>query len=172
MALNNRWSGSLISGGAIYAAGTTNYTTELASAATNLTIGQIKAAAGLVAGTSIQATTTVQAGTGFMTANSNAKQYAVGTYIGSGAATAAIVSTGLTTIHHVWLMRNWRSRTAGATTRAGISPTPALAAGTPGSFYPLVGFIAPAAVAAHTLGIGAGATFSWIAFGAKTISVS
>lgn len=172
MALNNRWSGSLITGGAFYAAGTTNYDTQLGSVATNLSIGQIKGAAGMVSGSNIQSTTTLQAGTGFVTANGDAKQYAVGTYIGSGAATAAIVATGLTTIHHVWLMRNWRSRTAGATTRAWIAPSPALAAGTPGSFYPLVGFIAPAAAVDHTLGIGAGATFSWIALGAKTISVS
>jgi len=98
--------------------------------------------------------------------NGNVKQVASGTYIGSGAATAAIVNTGLTTVHHVFLMRNWQSRTAGATTRAAYSPSPALAVGTPSSFYPLVGFIAPGGAAAHTLGIGAGATFKWLAFGA------
>lgn len=93
------------------------------------------------------------------------KQFAAGTYIGSGAATAAIVDTGLTTIHHVHLQRNWQSRTAGATTRSSYSPSPAIAAGTPGSFYPLVGFIAPGAAVNHTLGIGAAATFSYVAVG-------
>jgi hypothetical protein len=112
----------------------------------------------------------IKSSSGFSFSAGDSKQFACGTYIGSGAATAAIVSTGLTTVHGVWMQLARQSRTAGATTRVGNMPCPTLAVGTPGSFYPLVGFIAPAAVAAHTLGIGAGATWKWFAVGADTLS--
>lgn len=156
-----RFKGPLIVGGPILAAGTTVFNQAGGSAATNL--GK---RGSLIAVSGISTAGTINAAGGFGMVAGNYKRIAVGTYIGSGAATAAIVSTGLTTIHHVILQRNWRSRTAGATTRAGYMPSPALAVGTPGSFYPLVGFIAPAAVVNFTLGIGAGATFSWMAVGA------
>lgn len=113
----------------------------------------------------ISTTGIVQADSGFVFVAGDAKSFAQGTYVGSGAATAAIVSTGLTTIHSVWMQRNWQSRNAGATTRAAYSPSPAKAAGTTGSFYPLVGFIAPGGAVNHTLGIGAAATFAWFCTG-------
>lgn len=149
---NSRVSGPFISGGEIYAAGTTQYKAKPGSA------GTVRAKSG-----------TITAYSGFRFANGNDKQFAAGTFVGSGAATQAIVASGLTTIHHVFFNRVWQSRNAGATTRAAYSPSPAKAQGTPGSFYPLIGFIAPGAVAAHTLGIGAGATFSWFCIGAKNI---
>jgi hypothetical protein len=92
---------------------------------------------------------------------------AAGTYFGSGAATAAIVTTNLTTVRHVWmnrLMTNNSAPNGAATTINSGIPAPALAAATTTSFYPY--FLRTGASGAATLGLGAGATISWIAIGA------
>jgi len=95
----------------------------------------------------------------------NAVGAATGTYIGSGAATAAIVSTGLVTIQKVWMQRNVSAYSA-ATADIGSMPRPCLAAGTTGSFYPTIGFIDKGAAVNHTLGVGpAAATWHWLAVG-------
>ena len=90
--------------------------------------------------------------------------FAAGKYIGSGAATAAIISTGLTKIYKVWLGKDLEAYSA-ATADAGFMPKPCKAAGTPGSFYPLIGYIDKGAAVNHSLGVGAAATFSWVALG-------
>jgi len=91
--------------------------------------------------------------------------FTAGTYVGSGAATAAIVNSGLGQVHFVWMAKNFGSRTAGATTDCAVHPTPCLAVGTPGSFYPLVGFVDKGGAVNHALGSGAAATWSWLALG-------
>jgi hypothetical protein len=145
---NSRWSGSLISGGGIFAAGTTLFKSSVhASAATNL------GTAGVVA---------AEAGFQFMSPSSwyLPKQFSLGTYYGVGGATAPITATGLATINGIWMTRrrgNYAAGTVGA-----ILCTPEIANGTPGSFYPLVyktqaggGIVINAAAA----------TFSWLAVG-------
>jgi len=87
-----------------------------------------------------------------------------GIYIGSGAATAAIISTGLAKVESVWMSKVLDAYAA-ATADAGYMPKPCKAAGTPGSFYPLIGYIDKGAAVNHTLGIGAAATFRWVALG-------
>jgi len=88
--------------------------------------------------------------------------FAAGTYIGTGAATAAIVNTGFKRVHHVW-MSLCPSARAAATTDGVYSGRPCIAAGTPGSFYPLVFRLPGGANAVNTLGVSAGATFKWLA---------
>ena len=89
----------------------------------------------ITAGATIQGTV-VKATTGFYSEAGNVKAFSMGTYIGTGGATAAITSTGLTTIHAVWMNRN-RAVYSGATT-GNVIACPAKAAGTPGSFYPIL----------------------------------
>jgi len=144
---NTRWESAIISKGAVYAAGTTNFKSKLGSAATSLPTGVIKA------------------GVGFGFEAGDAKLFAAGTYIGSGAATAAIVSTGLTTVHKV-LMNLYDSAYSGATHNSAGFCQPQHATGTPGSFYPTVVYIAPGAAVNYTLGVGAAATWAWLAIGA------
>lgn len=168
---NTRLRGPLFVGGAVYAVGTQLFPQGVAGVGINAAAtvgskrGSFVAVNGFSTAGTIRAESTIFAGGGFGMVQNNFKKIATGTYIGSGAATAAIVSTGLTTIHHVFLIRNWQSRTAGATVRAAYMPSPAKAQGTPGSFYPLVGFIPTGASANPQLGIGAAATFPWLAFG-------
>ena len=155
---NTRFGSALIAKGGIYAAGTTNFKAKTGSAATNLNSGEIKAAGTVRAGTQIIA------GSGFGFAAGDAKLFAAGTYIGSGAATAAITSTGLTTVHKVY-MNLYGDAYAGATHNSAGFPHPKAATGTPGSFYPTVVYIAPGAAVNYTLGVGAAATFAWLAIG-------
>ncbi len=90
--------------------------------------------------------------------------FSAGTYIGSGAATAEILSTGLTKIHKVYMNLCKDGFTAATHNSAGFCD-PQKAAGTPGSFYPTVVYIAPGAAVNYTKGVGAGATFAWLALG-------
>lgn len=96
--------------------------------------------------------------------NATGKSFAAGTYIGIGGATAPITSTGLTRISHVFMSRT-RSAYSTATAAAISVPCPCLAAGTPGSFYPIVfrdlGGGAQPSVAAVS------ATWKWFAVGAR-----
>jgi hypothetical protein len=143
---NNRWSGSLISGGGIYAAGTTEYISQKGSAATVIPTGTIKAAVG------------------FYFAPGNSKQFSAGTYIGSGAATAAIKATGLTTVHHVFMTKYGSGYAAAATSRGRIIPSPVKAQGTVGSFYPTI-FRTAATNKEIVFGTGSAGTYSWFAVG-------
>ncbi len=169
-AKNTRIGSGFITKGGIYAAGTTQYKAIPGSAATNLNRGEIKAAgtvrAGtkVIAGTAVEVGTTLTVGSGYSFAAGDFKLLACGTYIGSGAATAALVDTGLTTVHKV-LMNLQGYGYSGATHNSAGFPQPDTAAGTPGSFYPLVGYIAPGAAVNYTMGVGAAASFAWLALG-------
>ena len=170
---NSRWSGSLISGGGIFAAGTTNFNAQAGSAATVLPDGTVRSATYMDAGSYVNAgsylesTSYVKAGTGYTTGKGDVKQWAAGTYYGIGGATAPITATGLTTIHHVFMNRR-RTNYAGAIATTGqVLCSPCIAPGTVGSFYPILFKIAGAAgaIAVNTVA----GTFSWYAVGAKTI---
>jgi hypothetical protein len=162
---NSRWSGSLISGGGILAAGTTYFNTQSGSAATTIADGSVQGTTYLKAGSYVKSTTYVQSGTGYVSGKGDVKQYAAGTVITGGGATCAIVATGLTTVHHVWLNRNNVAYSA-ATTGCAIY-RPCLAVGTPGSFYPIAFKInSGGAIAAGSVA----ATCAWFAVGAKTIT--
>jgi hypothetical protein len=163
---NSRWSGSLISGGAIYAAGTTNFPTPKGSAATVLDDGSVQAATYVKGGTYLKSTTYLQSGTGYITAKGDYKQYACGTHWGFGGATSPIIATGLTTIHHVWMQR----RSTGYNTATGLNRLcrPSIAGGTLGSFYPIA--FKWASAASIWAPPAAAATYSWFAVGAKTIT--
>lgn len=126
--------------GMIYAAGTTNFP---GVGATNLDSYQ-----GVIRGAR-----------GFYFQQGNAKRFASGTYIGVGGATAPIISTGLTTITHVQMHK---TRSAYTTATSVAICVPALANGTPGSFYPIA-FKAQAAggIILNTVS----ATFRWMAEG-------
>lgn len=161
---NSRWSGSLISGGGIYAAGTTYFNTQSGSAATVLPDGAVKASTYLEAGSYVDAASYIQAGTGYVTAKGDTKQWCAGTVICGGGATVPPVATGLTTIHHVFMNRNNDSYGA-ATTGCAIC-RPCRANGTKGSFYPLCFKInSGGAIVAGSVS----ATYAWFAVGAKTI---
>lgn len=162
---NSRWSGSLISGGGIYAAGTTYYKTQKGSAATVLPDGAVISSTYLESGSYVESTTYVKAGTGYVSGKGDYKQYAAGTVIGTGGASQAIVATGLTTIHHVWVIPR-KSVYSTATTGLQIQ-RPCLAAGTPGSFYPTAYKLSQGA--ANWALNDVSATRSWFALGAKTI---
>lgn len=166
MAQNSNTTSSIVAH-SFYAAGTSNLAT---ANATVLGAGAISASGALAAGGALRSGTTITAGTGYVFGSGHTKQFACGTYIGSGAATAAIISTGLTTIHHVFMNRI-RSAYSSATALVGEHPAPCKASGTPGSFYPIVGWIANGAAVNKTLGVGAptAATFNWLALGADTL---
>lgn len=166
---NSRWSGSLISGGGIFAAGTTYFNTQSGSAATVLTDGSVKASTSLIAGsyvdagTYVESTTYVKSGTGYYTGKGDVKQFSAGTYYGIGGATTPIIATGLTTIHHVFANKRGVGYTAATT--GNVFVVPRIAAGTVGSFY-LTAYKQPGdAVAINSVA----GTFSWLALGAKTI---
>jgi hypothetical protein len=160
---NSRWSGSLISGGGILAAGTTYFNTQSGSAATIIADGSIQGTTYLKAGSYAKTTTYVQSGTGYVSGNGDVKQYAAGTYIGIGGATAPIKATGLTTIHHVFMNKRGVGYTAATTGQ--VICCPRIAAGTVGSFYPICYAVT------HAIAInGVAGTFSWMAIGAKTIT--
>jgi hypothetical protein len=147
MGLNSRWTNSIISGGAIYAAGTTAFKTAKAASATNMVTGQVRA------------------DQGFYFGKGNAKNFSAGTYIGTGAATAAITTTGLTTVHHVFMSLRGAAYGSAATNVDGrIICAPVLANGTTGSFYPLA-YRSTGTNKNVTLGTGIAATFSWMAVG-------
>ena len=170
---NTRYESGVITYGGIYAAGTTNFNAGAGSAATNLNTGEIKAAGtitagtGLVAGTTIESGTTITAGSGFVFEAGNAIKFASGTYYGTGQASSAIVSSGLTTVTHVFpnvavigqagttiLIRNgvWHWVTAEATV---------------GSFYLRAVRRGSAGTIDEWLdGTGAACTVKWLAIGA------
>jgi hypothetical protein len=139
---NSRWSGSLISGGGIYAAGTTYFNTQRGSAATKIPDGVVRGA------------------TGFYFEAGDAQKFACGTVVCGGGASVPIKATGLTTIGHVFMQRRRQSYSA-ATTGYGL-PSPAIANGTRGSFYP-ISFKTQAAGGIVINSVAA--TWSWFAVG-------
>lgn len=167
--VNTRFGSGLITLGGIYAAGTTNYKAQTGSAATNLNRGEIRAAGTLkapqiIGTTGISSAGTINAASGFNFAAGNYKKFAAGTYIGAGSATAAITSTGLTTVHHVFMSLRGAAYGSGATQDGRIICAPVLAAGTTGSFYPRV-YKSGATNKEVYPNAGVGATFSWMAVG-------
>lgn len=93
--------------------------------------------------------------------------FAAGTYIGLGGATANIISTGLTTLHAVWMTRMRHGYTV-ATANGGVySCHAAHAAGTPGSFYPFLSYIPSNAAAIPTAALASAGTIKWLALGEK-----
>lgn len=169
---NTRFSGGMVIEGGIYAAGTTNFPGQTGSAATALPTGQIKAAGSIKGLGPIVSTTFMRAGTGFVFAGAgDVKQFAQGTYIGTGAATAAIIATGLTTVDKVWMNYLQVIYPGGGTSKIGRTIfSPVQANGTPGSFYPLV-YRSTATNKNITLGTGFAATFNWFATGRRTVTV-
>jgi hypothetical protein len=131
----------------LYAAGTTQFGTQRGAQATNFSLsGVLRSAQGL------------------QFAGNVAKQFAAGTYIGVGGATAPIISTGLSSLTHV-LIHKIVSGNSAATTGM-VFPRPALAAGTPGSFYPIL--YKTLANGGITINTVAG-TFKWVGLGSATL---
>ena len=90
-----------------------------------------------------------------------------GTYVGRGGATMPCIVTGLDKVHGGWITRERHGYTT-ATAGGGVySAHFVRAAGTPGSFYPFVAYIPSNAAAIPTAGLGADATFKWLAIGEK-----
>lgn len=158
----------------VYAAGTTSLRT---AAATVIPPGCVYAAASVRApvivsttsfssGGALRSTTTITAGTGFVFGSGQTKQFAAGTYIGTGGATAAIISTGLTTIHHVFMQINKATYSAATTGMAYARPC--VAHGTLGSFYPIIFKTGTIGGGGPVLNTVAG-TFRWLAIGADTL---
>lgn len=149
-AKNTRFGSGLITRGAIYAAGTTNYKAQVGSAATNLPTGQIGAEGG------------------FAFEDGRAKTFAAGTYYGTGQASAAIIDSGLTTITHVF---------HGVDVPGNAGTTVLIARGvwhwcsaeaTVGSFYLRAVRRGSAGTIDEWLpGTGAASTVKWFAFGAR-----
>ena len=166
---NTRVAGGLISGRSIYAAGTTNfYSTQGASATIVPPSGQILSAGSVKSTGPTVSTTFVRAGTGFVFQGAgDVKQFAAGTCIGTGGATMAIVNTGLTTIHGVWVEKY--TTAYGNATTGNVLCRPSLAAGTTSSFYPLA-FKLTGTSAIWALNTVA-STFKWFAVGAKTVTI-
>ena len=90
--------------------------------------------------------------------------FAAGTYVGRGGATAPLITTGLKKVHNVWLGLCPEARSA-ATTAGVHGVRPCRAAGTPGGFYPLAFRIVAGATVSNLPGMGADATFKWLALG-------
>ena len=88
------------------------------------------------------------------------QRFSQGTYFGTGGATAPITSTGLTSIKRV-IMTRTRTNYNTATTNSNLFPNPCSAAGTLGSFYPVVFKINNV----QALGASAAATWQWLAIG-------
>jgi hypothetical protein len=164
---NSRWSGSLISGGGILAAGTTYFNTQAGSAATVIADGSIQATTYVKSGTYLKSTTYTQSGTGYITGKGDYKQYAAGTVYCTGGASSPIVATGLTTIHHVFMNRRVTGYVTATTNN--VLCRPSIAGGTLGSFYPIA--FKHTGVPASIWALGSvAATFTWFAVGAKTIT--
>lgn len=146
----------------IYAAGTSSYVT---GGATVIPKGNIHAAASVKGSagvfTTLRATTLTNTNYSFVGGQSY--KIAAGTIVTTGGATAPITSTGLTTIHKVFMQR-LSTTYATATTNGNYSPRPCRAHGTVGSFYPII-FRSSGPNGAPTLGLSAGATHSWLAIG-------
>lgn len=161
-----------IAGGEIFAAGTTVYKTKPGSAGTvrsksGIVTGQTSvrsyggmSSAGTVTAGGAISGTTLTASSGIAFAQGNFKRFASGTYYGIGGATAPIISTGLTTIHRVFMQANRTAYTA-ATTGVTI-PRPCRAPGTLGSFYPIAFKIGGQGEGALNT---VAATFQWMALG-------
>ena len=116
----------------------------------------------ITAGATIQGTV-VKATTGFYSEAGNVKAFSAGTYIGTGGATAAIISTGLTTITGVWMQLNKQTYSAATTGMA--YGRPCRAHGTLGSFYPIAFKTGTIGGGGPVLNTVAG-TFAWYAVGA------
>lgn len=175
---NTRLRGPFLVGGPIVAVGTSLFPqgragTGINAAATNLgktgsliaisgisTAGTIRSGSSIVSGGGLTVAGTIRAGTGFGFVAGNYKRIAAGTYYGIGGATAPITSTGLTTITHIFMQAN-RHNYSTATTGVTI-PRPCVAAGTVGSFYPVIFKIGATGVGALNTVAG---TFRWVAYG-------
>lgn len=163
---NSHISGPLVQGTDKRPAASTNvFTNKIVAGAGASIVGTLSTSSTIASSGAISGTT-LTASTGFVFVGSKPIKFASGTYIGSGAATAAIVNTGLTTVYHVLMSRRGtRYDTSGgaATTNfKGLAFKPCIA-GTASSFYPIVSRVG--ANNAATIGAGAGATFSWFALG-------
>lgn len=158
----SHWSGPLVTNGGITSSSGTNV------------FGQrtvVRAAASIEGALSVAGAQTFTGAASFTAAPSfpagvvlesgNTKAFAAGTYIGTGGATAALVTTGLTTVTMVFMSRN-KSAYSGATTGNVIS-APCIAASTPSKFYPIM--FSHTGAPGPVLNTVAG-TFRWLALGA------
>lgn len=177
---NTRLRGPLLIGGPIVAVGTSLFPQGRAGTGINaagtvigksgsiIAISGISSNATIRAGTSVIAVSgvstagTIRAGSGFGFMAGNYKKMAMGTYYGVGGATAPIIATGLSTIS--WVELNIRKDGYSTATTGMAYARPCKAAGTPGSFYPILFKTGTIAGGGPVINTVAG-TFCWAAYG-------